>query len=111
MSPATWGFLGAVAGPLLVFITWLASRRQAASAAQADLVTATVNASLSTTETMRLLLKPLEDEIAELRTQVTQLRFHIQLLENQVREMGGKPISLNDIGMIVDQEEWEEFDD
>lgn len=103
MSPAAWGFLGAVIGPVLVFVTWLASRRQAKQTATADLLTATVNASLSTTDTMRLLLKPLEAEIAELRRQVTQLRFHIQLLEGQIREMGADPVD----PPIVEEEDGE----
>lgn len=98
MSPAAWGFLGAVAGPTLVFVTWLASRRQAKATATAEMMSATVSASLSTTETMRKLLKPLEEEISELRSQVTQLRVHIQLLEDQVKAMGAQPVTLNDLG-------------
>lgn len=92
MSPAAWGALGAAIGPLLLFITYIASKRTndatAAQAAAAGVVTS----ALSTTETMRLLLVPLEQEISELRTEIVVLRTHITSLEAQIREMGGHPI-------------------
>lgn len=108
LSVEAWGFMGAAAGPVLVFVTWVLSRRQARQAATAELMTATVNASLSTTETMRMLLQPLEQEIAELRRQIAVLRLHVQLLEDQVRELGDEPIDPSDFIGIKDLPEEDE---
>lgn len=91
LSQAAWTALGAIFGPALVFITWLASRKSVTKTADTELMTAAVNASLSTTETMRLLLGPLEEEIAELRREVVLLRVHVTSLEGQIRELGHDP--------------------
>lgn len=91
MSPAAWGFLGAVAGPALLFVTWAASRRQQKASVAAEAMAATTTAALATTETMRLLIAPLEREISALRGEVRQLRFHITVLEGQIRDMGAEP--------------------
>lgn len=109
MSPAAWGVIGAVIGPLLVFVTFLASRHQEGQKTEADIMQATVASALSTTETMRLLLQPLEEEIstlrreaseaqvararenAEMRQEIKLLRQHITALEGHIRTLGGTP--------------------
>lgn len=92
MSPAAWGAIGAAIGPFLLFVTWIASKRNADAAAAQAAAAGVVTSALSTTETMRLLLVPLEDEISELRKEIIVLRTHVTALESQIREMGGKPI-------------------
>lgn len=92
MSPAAWAALGAAVGPVLLFITYLASRKQQEAAASYQAAAGVVSSALSTTETMRLLLQPLEEEISDLRKEIIVLRTHVTSLETQIREMGGKPV-------------------
>lgn len=97
MSPAAWGALAAVVGPTLVFVTWLASRRQERDNASSSVMSRTIEGALSTTQTMRLLLVPLEHEITELRNEIALLRIHVTSLEAQVRELGHDPIPPPDV--------------
>lgn len=55
-------------------------------------MSATVQSALATTETMRLLLQPLESEISELRAEIVLLRAHVTALEGQIRDMDVDPI-------------------
>ena len=91
ISQGGWTAIGAAVGPLLVFITWVASRKGVMQAQEADMLTRVTNASISTTETMRLLLEPLEREIAELRGEIHVLRTHITSLEGQIKDLGHEP--------------------
>lgn len=92
MSPAAWAFLGAVVGPTLVFVTWLLSRPQSTRASNNDIMAKVLEGALSTTESMRMLIAPLEDEIHQLRVEVASLRMHVTALEVQVRQLGGVPL-------------------
>lgn len=90
MSPAAWAATAAIVGPLLAFITYLVSRPQIIRSGQTEQMTATVTNALSTTEIMKGLLKPMEDEINDLRQDIAALRRHILLLEKLVLALGGE---------------------
>lgn len=92
MSPAAWGALGAAIGPLLVFLVWVLSRREAAKGADFNAMASAVKASLDTTKTMQTLLAPLEAEISQLRIEVVLLRTHVNALERQIKALGHDPI-------------------
>ena len=93
MSTSAWAVIGAAIGPILVTLTWVFSRREAKQTSDSTVMQRTVEGALSTTETMRLLLEPLEHEIAELRNEVQTLRIHVQALETQVHELGEDPVT------------------
>jgi hypothetical protein len=78
-------------GPLLLFATYLLSRGGKTQAVLVDTMSAQVQSALSTTDTMRLLLEPLEKEMAEMREEMTLLKQHIVVLETLLREQGTEP--------------------
>jgi polyhydroxyalkanoate synthesis regulator phasin len=91
MTPAMWAAIAALLGPILLFITYLMSRKQTSRTFMSDLMTAQINSALSTTETMRTLLEPLESEISDLRQEIVILRNHITVLEAKIVELGHQP--------------------
>ena len=94
MSNGNWMALTATLGPILIFITYLLSRRQQGEATLSGIMTAQVSNALATTETMKGLLVPLEAEIATMRKEIITLREHITVLEQQIISLGDIPPSL-----------------
>lgn len=92
MTPNAWATIGAVVGPLLLFLTYVLSRQQAGKTFMADIMSTQVNSALATTETMKMLLEPLEAEISDMRDEIVSLREHITMLEDQIKTLGHKPI-------------------
>lgn len=94
MSDAAWMAITATVGPILLFITYLLSRRQTGETTIADIMSTQVTNALSTTETMKGLLAPLEAEIATMRKEIILLREHINVLEKQIIALGHIPPEL-----------------
>jgi hypothetical protein len=91
MSTGNWMALTVTVGPILIFITYLLSRRQQGETTLSSIMSAQVSNALSTTETMKGLLAPLEAEIASMRDEIVILRKHITVLEDKIIELGEKP--------------------
>jgi hypothetical protein len=94
MSTGNWMALTVTVGPILIFITYLLSRRQQGETTLSSIMSAQVSNALSTTETMKGLLAPLESEIASMRDEIIVLRKHITVLEQQIIDLGQKPPDL-----------------
>jgi hypothetical protein len=94
MNNGTWMALTVTVGPILIFITYLLSRRQQSEISLSTILSTQVSNALSTTETMKGLLAPLEAEIASMRDEIVILRKHITVLEKQIVELGEKPPEL-----------------
>jgi phage shock protein A len=91
MSTGSWMALTVIVGPVLIFITYLLSRRQQTENTLATIMSTQVASALSTTETMKGLLSPLETEISNMREEIITLRKHINVLEKQILELGHQP--------------------
>lgn len=105
MSTEAWVALSAVVGPVLVFITWIFSRRESAKGADFAAMASAVQASLDTTAVMKGLLGPLESEIKELRVELAQqtikitlLQTHVVALEAQIKALGHEPLPRPNLG-------------
>ena len=94
MNTGTWMALTVTVGPILIFITYLLSRRQQTDNALTTIMTSQVSNALATTETMKGLLVPLEQEISNMREEIITLRKHITVLEAQIVELGHNPPAL-----------------
>jgi hypothetical protein len=91
MNNGNWMALTVLVGPILIFVTYLLSRRQQGQTTLSQIMSAQVSSALSTTETMKGLLAPLETEIASMRDEIIVLRKHITVLENKIVELGENP--------------------
>jgi hypothetical protein len=94
MSAGNWMALTVTVGPILIFITYLLSRRQQGESTLATIMSTQVSNALSTTETMKGLLAPLEAEVSSMREEIIVLRKHITVLEQQIIDLGQNPPEL-----------------